>query len=419
MKILLASIGTRGDIEPFLALAEILEDRGHDIVLLLPAQLTFLVCAHLKTIPLTEKFLDLLESQEGRDIMGGDISFFKKIMRYFQLFKMSREVNVLLFRQQYDCIMTENPDIIIHHPKCLYPLISRLSHNKKNIMVSPVPYFVHKVDNHPQLGMGRPQFKIWNRWTYSVGNFAISKMVKSLQSTLHLGLNLSYGQINKALLTTPMVYLVSPVLFQGDLTWPSHVKILGYHERQKNIDWVPEDDLLRFLALHDKIVLLTFGSMVNPNPKEVSVLLYNVFDELKIPVIVNTASGGLITVEEYTKKDRFYFTQQIPYDWILDKVYGVVHHGGSGTTHSCVKYGCVSLVVPHIIDQFVWSDILNKKGLAPKGVAIKDIDHSKFKISLADMYNNPDYKTSVIQASQDMNNENFQDELYEFLTKDI
>ena len=35
MKILLTSIGTRGDMEPFLALAELLNERGHDVICLL------------------------------------------------------------------------------------------------------------------------------------------------------------------------------------------------------------------------------------------------------------------------------------------------------------------------------------------------------------------------------------------------
>ena len=34
MKILLTSIGTRGDIEPFLAVGERLEQRGHQVVFL-------------------------------------------------------------------------------------------------------------------------------------------------------------------------------------------------------------------------------------------------------------------------------------------------------------------------------------------------------------------------------------------------
>jgi UDP:flavonoid glycosyltransferase YjiC (YdhE family) len=38
MKIILLSIGTRGDMEPFLAIGELLKERGHQVICAFPGQ---------------------------------------------------------------------------------------------------------------------------------------------------------------------------------------------------------------------------------------------------------------------------------------------------------------------------------------------------------------------------------------------
>ena len=52
--------------------------------------------------------------------------------------------------------------------------------------------------------------------------------------------------------------------------------------------------------------------------------------------------------------DHILFVNNIPYDWIFGNMYAVVHHGGSGTTHTALKNGRPGLIIPHIVDQFYW-----------------------------------------------------------------
>jgi sterol 3beta-glucosyltransferase len=44
----------------------------------------------------------------------------------------------------------------------------------------------------------------------------------------------------------------------------------------------------------------------------------------------------------------------------------VVHHGGSGTTHSAARAGVPSVVVPFAGDQFFWADRLQQAGIATR-----------------------------------------------------
>lgn len=93
-------------------------------------------------------------------------------------------------------------------------------------------------------------------------------------------------------------------------------------------------------------------------------------------------------------------------------MYAIVHHGGSGTTHMAMKYGCASLIVPHIIDQFMWNDLLSKKGAGPKGPSISKMSMATLENKIVDLWNNPSYKTKAEEIAQEMSKEDFREEVY-------
>ena len=118
---------------------------------------------------------------------------------------------------------------------------------------------------------------------------------------------------------------------------------------------------------------------------------------------------------ELYNTDLFYFVNRIPYDWILPKVYAAMHHGGSGTTHLSVKYGCASLIVPHIIDQFLWNNIIHNKGLGPKGVSVQKLSKSKLAPLMKDLWQNEAYKTTAKNVGKRMLEEDHSKELVDFI----
>lgn len=103
----------------------------------------------------------------------------------------------------------------------------------------------------------------------------------------------------------------------------------------------------------------------------------------------------------------------LPYDWVLEKCYGIIHHGGSGTTHSGIKNGCVSMILPHFFDQFGWNNLIAKKGLGPKGIAINKITELNLKPLIIDLLDNESYKLKTSEIAEKMQGENFENELYE------
>ena len=175
--------------------------------------------------------------------------------------------------------------------------------------------------------------------------------------------------------------------------------------------WQPDKNLTDYLEKHNKILFITFGSMINTEPGKNTKIILDILERNKIPAIINTASGGL------AKPDRFnfeliHFVSQIPYEWIFPKTYGVIHHGGSGTTHLALKNGCATMIIPHIIDQFVWNNIISDLGVGPKGIKIGKINTKNLEPKILDLLNNTDYKKKSEQIGNQMDKEDFKEELY-------
>lgn len=416
MKIMLASLGTRGDMEPFLAVGELLKTRGHEIVCLMPEQFRDLAEeSGFRFLSLGTEFIAMLDSEDGKKALGGSGTTFQKLVAYSKLAYTYKNISKLLLQRQYAAIEAEEPDRLVHHAKTMYPLLWGLSHPHKTILLSPVPYIVHPVKEHSHVMFNRNLGPFLNKATYALARWGLVKTVVKAAKTLGLP-PVRKRQITKALEHNCAVYAISPTLFPRPVYWPENVHVLGYHERNKAIAWHPHATLLSFLQRYPKFVLVTFGSMSNPEPEIKTAIVLNALTELKIPAIVNTAGGGLIKPEGFAS-DTIHFVNRIPYDYIFPKTYAVVHHGGSGTTHMALKNGLASLIVPHIIDQYLWNTIASKKGVGPKGPAITKLSAASFTHRLKDLWENTSYKEASKALAEQMAKEDFKEQLVTLIEK--
>jgi UDP:flavonoid glycosyltransferase YjiC (YdhE family) len=146
--------------------------------------------------------------------------------------------------------------------------------------------------------------------------------------------------------------------------------------------------------------------MTNPNPEEKTKILVDIVQRNRIPTIINTAAGGLVIPAVYDS-DLVFFTSQIPYEWILPTVYAIIHHGGSGTTHLGLKFGCPTMIIPHIIDQHVWNRIISEKKLGPKGIKISRINTQNLEPRILDLCSNQLFKNNAVSIANKMKRESY------------
>ena len=411
MKIILISIGTRGDMEPFLAIGEILKEKGHQVICAFPEQFRNLVeDSNLEFASLGPKFIEMLESDVGKAAMGGSGSGLKKFLANVKLAKNQTEINKKLINKQYEIIESEIPDRILYNGKVIYPIIWGLNNRGKNILVCPLPY-IHYVRDNTHVLFNSNYGSFLNKLTYSLANFGLVITVMITKRWLKITKKITRKRIKKALLSNKAIYTISPSLFSRPDYWNENLKVLGFHERNKTINWRSDKELNDFLEKYHRILLITFGSMTNPEPEGKTKIIIDILERNKIPAIINTASGGLVKSDKFDS-ELIYFVSQIPYDWIFPKIYGVIHHGGSGTTHLALKYGCATMIIPHIIDQFVWDKIIYNMGAGPKGVKVGKITTKNLEPKILELVNNSSFKKKAEKVASQMEKEDFREELY-------
>lgn len=70
-------------------------------------------------------------------------------------------------------------------------------------------------------------------------------------------------------------------------------------------------------------------------------------------------------------------TGAIPHERVFPRVDVVVHHGGAGSAASALRAGVPSVVVPFCADQYFWADRLHRLGVAPAPVPARTITPAK------------------------------------------
>lgn len=404
MRILLISLGTQGDIEPFLSQAALLEAEGHEIHCLFPEQFrTLVIELGYGFSGFDARFLELLSSDFGKAFLGGEGSFLEKGRNFFKLLKASFNIQANLINQQKQVILQVNPNRVFFHPKAVYCLLAALNEPKRFIQLSPVPCILHAHQDFPHLGLSKfkPFNTKWNLWSYklisSLKYLVIWKYLKP-----HL-FDFSKTSITKKLLAEferngmTTWYQISPTLFPKPAYWPENALVTGYIARNQKQDYVPDTELVAWLKKYPKAILLTFGSMVNHQPEQISDVILKTLEKHQVPTIVNLSWGGLVKTK--TSSDLLFFIEKIPYDWILPQLYGIIHHGGSGTTHSAARAGAVQLLVPHIMDQYFWNRLVANLNLGPLGIPISKLKPKSFEKVVLEFWTNQEFKTKAAEIA--------------------
>ncbi len=125
-------------------------------------------------------------------------------------------------------------------------------------------------------------------------------------------------------------------------------------------DWGAPQSLQDFLSEGEPPIYVGFGSMVG-------------FDQRALlDVVVAAVAGrralfypGWSGAESLKLPENFFVIGDTPHDWLFPRTSLVIHHGGSGTSHSSARAGVPSVVLPFAADQFFWAEQLKKLGIAP------------------------------------------------------
>lgn len=157
--------------------------------------------------------------------------------------------------------------------------------------------------------------------------------------------------------------------------WESNNKIIGYWYRN-NDAYEPDERLKIFLGKCSKPIILSLGAMSfeSEAEKEKLDIFVNAFRETKMRAIIQ---GFNKTLANYHLPESMISVGSIPHSWLFKQGYCVIHHCGFGTSASAMIYGIPSIPIPHVLDQFVFSEKIYKLKAGVKPIKSKDLNISK------------------------------------------
>ncbi|KAI4256519.1 MAG: hypothetical protein LQ352_002067 [Teloschistes flavicans] len=173
----------------------------------------------------------------------------------------------------------------------------------------------------------------------------------------------------------------SPALIPKPKDWGSHISIAGFYFLSLASQYTPDAELTAFLEAGPPPVYIGFGSIVVDDPNAMTELILDAIKQTGQRALVSKGWGGFGANQLGIPKNVF-MLGNVPHDWLFQHVSCVVHHGGAGTTAAGIAAGKPTVVVPFFGDQPFWGSMIAKAGAGPWPVPYKQLTASKLADSI-------------------------------------
>jgi UDP:flavonoid glycosyltransferase YjiC (YdhE family) len=162
-----------------------------------------------------------------------------------------------------------------------------------------------------------------------------------------------------------ILYGYSPQVLPPPKDWDDFIHVTGYWFLDPPAGWEPPIDLVNFLQSGPPPVYIGFGSMVNSKAEETTDLVLQALARTGQRGVLSAGWGGL---KEEDLPRTVFMIGSIPFSWLFPQMAAVVHHGGAGTTSMGLAAGIPSIVTPFMGDQPFWGQRVYELGVGPKPI---------------------------------------------------
>ena len=357
MKLTVATYGTEGDARPFAALCRGLIDAGHEAHLL--ADAATLGSAEALGVPATALAGDIRGTLDPARAIGGVVAKGGSFNATARALAQIASDNALAWMRTIVEAGEGSDAILVAGLVAFVGLSAAERLGAKGIGSGMIPITPTGAFPSPFLP---PRWvpRMFNRASHRFVNAMLWKAFRDRTNQAREAFGLAPRE--EVWDGHPMVYGVSPSLLPVPADWPANARLCGQWLAPRG-EWTPPAALADFLAAGDAPIYIGFGSMTG-------------FDnERLLEALAEAAAGrrvvfhaGWSGIDVAALPDHFFPVGDTPHDWLFPRMSAVIHHGGSGTSHSAARAGVPSIVVPFAGDQFFWAERLRQAGVAPAAV---------------------------------------------------
>jgi sterol 3beta-glucosyltransferase len=371
MHITIIAAGTRGDVQPHIALAKGLDRAGHAVRVATHREFATLVSDHgLEFFALSSSPNQIMQGEEMRAAMGGS-------RNPITLIRAIRNMLVPQFVQGVEEIWaaSQGADALILSMLGFYGgyhVAEKLG----------IPFFeAYVLPARPTRAFPSPLLGVNLRLGGTANRLSHTLLLRLAWLLLQPIANharrtvldlppISFPKLFRAFERRhqPLLYGYSPLVLPKPPDWPEWHHVTGWWFLDQPSGWQPPDNLVTFLDSGPPPVYVGFGSMTGRDPERITGIVLDALRRSGQRGILLTGWGGIRPSDlpnDVLKIDA------APHDWLFPHMAAVVHHGGSGTTAAGLRAGVPSILVPFGGDQYLWGRCIHRLGVGPEPIRRK------------------------------------------------
>jgi sterol 3beta-glucosyltransferase len=363
MKYGIITTGSRGDVQPFIALALALKEQGHAVTLVTNENFRAFVegfgIAYLPIAGDTEK---IINSPEALKLLEGG-SIFKF---FYHIQKISAETadqaNRDIFQacSNFDQLITSVLPLPV-----VYSVAEKYGKKLAVVFLSVPPVPTREFPFQVFGANGHPWF---NRLSYRLTGLAYLMIRKKING-FRKGIGLPPANVMKALLRsdTLAITAISQLLLPQPGDWPPNAHVAGFFflppsareiADQSEIQSQISGGLEAWLAAGDPPVYMGFGSIPIPDQARLLRALQGLLAERRVVL-----AAGWSILNNVPAHPNLFTVKYVNHDWLLPRCTAAIIHGGIGTIAAVLRSGRPLIVISILADQPINGRMIEQKKL--------------------------------------------------------
>ncbi len=366
MKVTIIAAGSRGDVQPYVALGKGLKEAGHTVGVFASKDFQNQIMSHgLEFFDMGGSMETVAQSMQGLLEQGNIIKILSSMGPAAQRLVGQAAVNGLVACQGSDLMVGGLGGLFVglalseklgipFIPAYLYPFTPTREFPS---VLSPLPQ-TRLPSWANNLSHRLAQQMMWQ--TFRAADNKARSQVLRIAPASFWG---PFASLQRKQQTILCGYSPKVIPFPKD--WGDFIHVTGYWFLEPSAGWEPPKDLFDFLESGPPAVYIGFGSMVNSKPEETANLVLQALERSGQRGVLSAGWGGL-------KKDELpktvFMIGSIPHNWLFPKMAAVVHHGGVGTTAAGLRAGIPAIITPYFGDQPFWGQRIYELGVGPRPI---------------------------------------------------
>lgn len=369
-KIVMFTMGTRGDVQPYIYLARALNKAGYEATI--GSHPCWKDLIEKSGVPFVAIGPDIDIEREAAVIRGKNsnpiISMLKTMNFVFKIIQNSTN-------EMYEACKGKDLVIVSH---------SHMGAAEAEALGIPTVNVTLQVE---MIAEKRKEQKWMNKLVGNLLGAQMAKPYNKIRKIYGLPKVKSVGEIMSEKLN---MIPISKYVKEQNPYWESQHILTGYWYEDEE-EYIPEKRITDFLKSGDKPIILALGAMSfeDKEERERLEMFVNAFRATGKRAVIQ---GFQKTLQNYTLPDSMIACGSVPHSWLFRQGYCVIHHCGFGTAAASLIYGIPSIPVPHVLDQIGIAMQLEQIGVSVEPIQAKELSQERIVEAITKMQQTYDKK---------------------------